>query len=61
MRYENDEGLDYGQYRLGTVACGEKRWTGSGGRLVIPRGELPEGDGLLELTAKLISTGEGEN
>ena len=61
VRYENDEGLDFGQYRLGTVTCGEKRWTGSGGRLVIPRGELPEGDGLLELTAKLISAGEGEN
>lgn len=61
VRYENAGGLDYGRYRLGTVICGEKQWTGSGGRLVIPRGELPEGDGLLELTAELISAGEGEN
>ena len=61
VRYENAGGLDCGRYRLGTVICGEKQWTGSGGRLVIPRGELPEGDGLLELTAELISAGEGEN
>ena len=61
VRYENAGGLDYGQYRLGAVSCGERRWTGSGGRLVIPRGELPEGDGLLELPAALLSAGEGEN
>lgn len=61
VRYENAGGLDFGQYRLGTVVCGEKRWTGSGGRLVIPRGKLPEGDGLLELTAELIPAGEGDD
>ena len=61
VRYKNAGGLDYGQYRLGTVTCGEKRWTGSSGRLVIPRGELPEGDGLLELTAALVPAGEGDD
>ena len=61
VRYENAGGLDYGRYRLGAVTCGEKRWTGAGGRLVIPLGELPKGDRLLELTAELVPAGEGDD
>lgn len=59
VRYENAGGLDYGQYRLGTVRCGDRQWTGNGGRTVIPRKELPEGEGPLELTATLLPIEEG--
>ena len=54
VRYENPGRLDYGQYRLGTVRHGDRQWTGNGGRTLIPRKEMPEGEGPLELTAVLL-------
>lgn len=61
VRYINAGRLDWGQYRLGAVVCGDRQWMGDSGRLVIPQTELPRGEGLLELTAELVPAGEGDD
>ena len=61
VRYENPDGLDFGQYRLKSVFCAGRQWTGDSAQIVIPRGELPQGEQPLELTAELVSAGKGED
>ena len=61
VRYINAGRLDWGQYQLGAVVCGDRQWMGDSGRLVIPQTELPRGEGLLELTAELVPAGEGDD
>ena len=57
VRYENPLQLDWGEYQIGSVQCGNQSWTGSGGALVIPRAALPQADGPLELTVMLTAKG----
>ena len=57
LRYENPQRLDWGGYRIGTVRCGTLAWEGGGASVLIPREELPETDGPLELTVTLIPKG----
>ena len=57
LRYENPLHLDFGGYKIGTVQCGERSWTADGGTIRIARAELPQTDGVLELTATLIPKG----
>lgn len=60
VRYINTSALDWGEYSIATVSCGERMWTGDGTALIIPRGELPEGE-LLSFNVMLCGKGEGTN
>ena len=53
VRYHNPLGLDWGAYRIGTAACGEKTWRGGASSLIIPRTELPNEE-MITLTVTLI-------
>ncbi|MBQ8833687.1 MAG: cellobiose phosphorylase [Oscillospiraceae bacterium] len=52
VRYHNPQGLNWGEYRIGKVTCGECGWEGTGGSIVIPREELP-GAGIVILDVAL--------
>lgn len=52
VRYENPEGLDWGEYEIGLAECGGRSWQGHGAELVLPRAELPGGE--LEIAVKLV-------
>lgn len=49
VRYHNPNGLGWGEYRVGTVTCGGRRWEGN----TIPRDQLPEAD-LVTLDVTLV-------
>lgn len=51
--YQNPEKLDWGAYQVGTVAVGDRRWKVLAGAAAIRREELPETNGVLELTVTL--------
>ncbi|MCM1055720.1 MAG: hypothetical protein NC394_09410 [Bacteroides sp.] len=49
VRYVNPRSLDWGEYTIDKVTCGNKAWTGEGGAAVIPKEELAdlaENDGI---------------
>ena len=60
VRYENPEKLDWGAYQIGTVAAGDRQWEAQAGAVTIRREELPEADGVLELTVTLLPREGGE-
>ncbi|MBD5150571.1 MAG: cellobiose phosphorylase [Oscillibacter sp.] len=60
VRYRNPEKLDWGEYRLGEVSSANRRWTARDGAVTIRREELPETEGVLELTAALLPREGGE-
>ena len=61
VRYENPEKLDWGAYQIGTVTAGDRRWTPESDRIVLRLRDLPETDGVLELTATLTPRKGGKN
>ncbi|MBQ2667824.1 MAG: cellobiose phosphorylase [Clostridia bacterium] len=54
VRYHNPGALNWGEYSIGVVSCGEKRWTGTGAQIVIPADALPA-VGAVTLDVELIS------
>ena len=57
VRYENPLRLDWGEYTIGIVQYGDQTWEGGGASLRVPRGELPQAEGPLELKVTLIPKG----
>ncbi len=53
--YENPYRLDWGEYEIEAAICGKKRWEGRGAELVLPAGELPQGE--LVIAVKLKKKG----
>ena len=62
VRYLNPEKLDWGAYQVGTVAAGDRWWQAEEACAVLRREDLPEADGVLELTVTLSPReGRGKN
>ena len=59
VRYENPQKLDWGAYQVGSVTAGDRKWTVLTGGAVLRKDELPETDGVWELTATLVPRKEG--
>ena len=60
VRYENPRKLDWGKYQVGGVTDGKQQWTTLADRAIIRREELPDTEGVWELTATLVPRKEGK-
>ena len=54
VRYENPQKLDWTQYQIESVRMQDKNFSCGGMRLMIPRAELPEGDGEVFIEVRLV-------
>ena len=61
VRYENPQKLDWQQYQIGSACAGGKQFCCDGKRLVLPREELPQGDGELLIEVALVPKGGAED
>ncbi len=59
VTYLNPKELDWGEYDIATVTCGERAWRASGATALIAREDLPRGE--LSLTVTLTEKGEKRN
>lgn len=50
VQYENPGRLDWGEYEIGSVACGTKSWDIGKAEAVLPQEDLPAGDLTLTVT-----------
>ncbi len=57
VKFMNPQSLDWGEYKIASVTCGERTWTGEGTTVIIPKGELPA-DEQLSLTVTICRKGE---
>ena len=60
VRYQNPEKLDWGAYQVGTVTAGDRQWRAEAVCALIRQEDLPETDGIWELTVTLSPREGGE-
>lgn len=57
VEFVNLHSLDWGEYDIADVKCGDKKWNGKGAAIVIPRKELPDRE-KLSFTVTFCRKGE---
>lgn len=57
VEFVNPRALDWGEYDIADVKCGDKKWNGKGTAVVIPRKELPDKE-KLSFTVTFCRKGE---